>query len=453
MSPKTQVSLVFLVGLFTGVVLESHVLRPLTQFESAGATASTHSVGYGGAAIGTPRGSEPVPTLPDLQAENIEESSEPLVAGTPGITVDEAIYSFGDRDAGDIVEHSFTLTNRGDGTLVIDRVRTNCGCTVAELSRKSIPPGESATLGLKLNLHLQKGRQNRTAIVQSNDPSTPNLQIALVGNAVYHVTLDPLPVTFGKFEGDEPRTELLSVTADKSIESFNIVRTRTSGENVKADVEVVEPGRQFSVKITVTPQPGVADFRGWVHLITDHPGEYGVIGVPLASTLPSPNGGGGEVSADVPQGLPPHSLAAEIGDTLELKGATLEGEPADLANYEGEPTVVVFWASTCGACRNELTSLKKLYTDFHDKGFEVLGVSLDTSAERRQEFLKEAALPWPSLVAEGEDSGIPFAQRYKVRSIPSVVLIDRSGKVVAIDKRGDSLRQAVAEMIAPQTGT
>ncbi len=273
-----------------------------------------------------------------------------------------------------------------------------------------------------------------------------------MGNAVYRVTLDPQRVAFGAFESDEPRVETLTIKGDDRIDPFNVVRTRTSGENVEAEVEVVEPGKQYAVKIKVTPQPNVVDFQGWVHVITDHPGEYAVIGIPVTATFPSVGGGVKETSLLVSPGVSRYSLAAEIGETLRIRGTTLDGSSLDLVDYQDKPTLVIFWASTCGACRNELASLKQLYSDYHDQGFEILGVNLDTSVERRQTFLNEVGLPWPNLIAAGEDTGLSFARRYEVRAIPSMVLIDRSGKIIAIDKRGDTLRRLVSGAIERQTG-
>lgn len=454
MTTKMQFSLLFSVGLLMGIVVESHILRPLSQLGNASAGAIAHSTSYAQAKepAKTLVDLQPVPTLADSSAlppNDQKKSPVPFVAGIPQISVDETVFDFGERDTGEVVEHTFTLTNHGDGTLLIDKVKTNCGCTVAQISTQSIPPGGKADVILKLNLHLQKGKQNRTALVQSNDPSTPNLKLALVGNAVYRVALNPQRVMFGEFENNDPRTEMLTVKADKTVKPFKVLRTRTSGENVEAEVEVMEPGKEFSVKLKVTPQANVAKFRGWAHLITDHPGEYRVIGIPISATFPSSGGSGEEVSTLSPQNANKYSLAAEIGETLEIKGTTLDGDPIDLVNYEGKPTLVVFWSSTCSACRNEFASLKDLYEDYHDKGLQVLGINLDTSIEQRQKYLDEANLPWPNI---GRENGLPFAKRYKVRRIPSVALMDRTGKIIAIDRRDESLRQAVSGMFESQKG-
>jgi len=165
MSTKTQFTLLFFVGLFAGIVVESHVLSPLTQLRGTSMGATVHSVGYASELASAAVDSQHAPTLADPLPNGQERSPEPVVAGIPKIGVDQPVFDFGDRNAGELVEHSFILTNRGEGTLLIDQVKTSCGCTVAQISSKNIPPGGTANLMLKLNLHLQKGSQNRVAIV------------------------------------------------------------------------------------------------------------------------------------------------------------------------------------------------------------------------------------------------------------------------------------------------
>jgi len=458
MSIKVQFTLLFILGLASGVVIESHVLRPLSQpaNTTAGATGQIAS----SVSASTSANPRPAPAIVDstdssrnVSQSSIAQSSSPaiFIAGTPKISVKNPTFNFGSRDSGEVIEHTFTLTNNGDGTLLIDKVKTNCGCTVAQLSTQSIPPGETAEVKVKLNLHRLKGRQNRIALVQSNDPSAPNLKLAMVGNAVYHVTLSPQHVAFGQVEGNEPSSKVFKVEVDETVAAFEILSTRTSGENVKAEVEVIEPGKKFAVNVTVTPQSGVANLTGWVQLVTDHPGEYKTIGIPISAFFPSSEGDDAEVAASSPQSVRPYSLTAEIGEELEIGGTTLDGDPIDLIDYRGKPTLVVFWASDCDACKQEMTLLKGLYEDYHEKGFEIVGVSMDGSVEQRQEYLEQAKLPWPNLVAKGEETGRPIAIRYKVRLIPSVTLLDREGKIIAIDKRGESLRKAVLEVLEPGT--
>ncbi len=453
MTAKLQFLVIFALGLFMGIFSESHVLRPLSHVGSTSADPTTHIVGYGQKPSGDSEDSQQLPTLAVAPPSKENETPKPTLAGAPQISVDEPIFNFGDRDAGEVVEHTFTLTNKGDKTLEINEVKTTCSCTVAQISTERIPAGGTAEVTLKLDLHLLKGRQYRTAIVMSNDPITPNLQLSLVGNSVYHVDLNPPQVRFGRFENYEPRTETLTLKADNTVEPFKVLERLTSGENVKVDVEEVEAGKKFLLKIQVTPQENVAALDGWVQLLTDSPGEYGAIGIAVSATFPSAGDRREEGSRLQTPRVSKHSLEAEIGENLEIVGTTIDGDPFDLAAYEGKPTVVIFWASTCGACRNEFISLKTLYEDYHGQGLEIVGVNVDNNVEKRTEFLNEAELPWLNVIAAGEETGISLARRYRVRMIPSISLLDRSGRIIAIDQRGDALREAVSKVFDNPDGS
>jgi peroxiredoxin len=436
MSIRTQFALIFLVGLFLGIVVESHVLGNFRQSQEVSLDSGTHSVGSRSATS-------------DLPASGSEMSGSARLADAPKISVDEPSFDFGDRDTGTMVQHAFTIKNEGQGTLSIDRVLTSCSCTSANLPTKSIPPGGSVELSVKLDLGSQRGAQNRSILVQSNDPDTPNLRLALVGNAIYHVALSPSRVTLGEATAAEPFTTTVSVRADKTVGEFNVNETQTSGDNVTAEVEPLEPGKHYVVRIKVTRDGSGATSQGWVRLLTDHPGEYKLINIPILS--PEQPIVSDAASTYRPPVAGP-TLNASVGGTLELDGAGLDGDPLNLTNYEGKLTAVVFWASSCSACRNELGELKQLHADYRDQGFEIVGVSLDKSIERRQQFLDELQLPFKTLVSQEDGTGISFARRYSVTSIPSVVLLDRSGKIIAIDKRGDALRQEVSEHITPSDG-
>ncbi|BBO34287.1 DUF1573 domain-containing protein [Lacipirellula parvula] len=445
MSLKAQFALLFAAGLLAGVFVESHMLSHFKQSAMASVNATDDHAGRRSDAAGS--------TIEDSELDNVrrQENSRSLPS-SPRVEIDDRIFDFGERDAGDVVEHAFKLTNSGQETLLINRVLTSCSCTTAEVGSKSIPPGGSTTLNVKLDLHLLRGPQNRSVLVQSNDPRTPALQLDLKGNSIYHVDLSPPHLALGDTKGSEPFSGIVTVTAGKGIDALNVEQTRTSGDNVEAELEAVEEGKRYLVKVKVKPQQEAAESQRWVKLMTDHPGEYKEINIPILTSaqLASSNGVG---SSALPPGMAGPTLDAKVGETLELEGVDLAGAPISLTKFTGKPTAVIFWASTCNACKGELSQLKQLHADYHEAGFQVLGVSLDKSVENRQQYLNEMSLPWDTIVSKDDGMGLAFAKRYKVRAIPSVVLIDGSGKVVAIDKRGPALRQAVSELLSSAGGT
>ncbi|MCA9122336.1 MAG: TlpA family protein disulfide reductase [Planctomycetaceae bacterium] len=137
------------------------------------------------------------------------------------------------------------------------------------------------------------------------------------------------------------------------------------------------------------------------------------------------------------------------GKTMELDGVTTDGEPFDWKSYRGKVVLVDYWATWCGPCVAELPNVKENYDKYHDKGFEVVGISLDSDPARLMRFLGERQLPWVCLFEEGAGTDNTLAKRYGVMRIPTTMLLDREGKVVAMDVRGGELNRQLAALLGP----
>ena len=131
-------------------------------------------------------------------------------------------------------------------------------------------------------------------------------------------------------------------------------------------------------------------------------------------------------------------LRAMEGKPLVLKGTTVDGEAFSTADWKGKVILVNFWATWSRPCLAELPRVKKAYADFHDQGFEILGVSCDKRAEDLENFLKENQdMPWPQLFEREAPGWHPLATAYGVRDIPTMFLIDKGGVVRSVTARKD----------------
>ena len=107
----------------------------------------------------------------------------------------------------------------------------------------------------------------------------------------------------------------------------------------------------------------------------------------------------------------------------------------------GRVLLIDFWATNCPPCLAEFPKLKQLYADYHQKGFDVIGISLDESRDSVDAFQARAQLPW-RLVADAEQVR-QAREKYRVRTIPSLFVVGRDGRIAQVDLNGNDLRQAV----------
>ena len=89
--------------------------------------------------------------------------------------------------------------------------------------------------------------------------------------------------------------------------------------------------------------------------------------------------------------------------------------------------------------------MKQLYADYHDKGLEIVGISLDERRETVDQFQEAWKLPWRMTMSSAD--GGATRTRYRARTIPTMYLVDQTGRIVRIDVRGQNLRRSVEQLL------
>lgn len=124
----------------------------------------------------------------------------------------------------------------------------------------------------------------------------------------------------------------------------------------------------------------------------------------------------------------------------------VKGQAIKLNSFKGKYLMIDFWASWCNPCRQETPYLIKAYQKFHDKGFEILSVSLDDSKEKWLEAIQKDKMNWIH-VSDLKGGKNDVSQLYGVRLIPMYYLLDKNGIIIAKGFNGDELEGKLTEVL------
>ena len=109
-------------------------------------------------------------------------------------------------------------------------------------------------------------------------------------------------------------------------------------------------------------------------------------------------------------------------------------------------TIIDFWASWCGPCRQDIPYMIELYNEFHPKGLGIVGVSLDNDHDAWTTAIDKLGMPWPQM-SDLKYWDNAAAKMFNISSIPHTVIVDQQGKILRRGLRGDALYQFVADQL------
>lgn len=119
-----------------------------------------------------------------------------------------------------------------------------------------------------------------------------------------------------------------------------------------------------------------------------------------------------------------------VGKTINVAGKTLDGKQVNLAALKGRVVLVHFWATWCEPCKQDQTVMRQLQAKYGRKGFELIGISLDSDKSELAQYMGQARLTWPQIYEEGGLES-PLATELGVVTLPTMFLIGADGKVIS----------------------
>jgi peroxiredoxin len=143
------------------------------------------------------------------------------------------------------------------------------------------------------------------------------------------------------------------------------------------------------------------------------------------------------------------AFARVLGDVKEVSYPDLEltdiyGKKHTLSAYDGKVVLLYFWSALNPKSNNLNADLKALYEEYHDKGFEIYQVSVDSDKESWIAAISQQNMPWPSLYTAGD---VRVVDLYNVEKIPTTYIIDRNGDIKAVEENIADIKREVKRLI------
>lgn len=217
-------------------------------------------------------------------------AASPVFAEGPKLIADESAYSFGDVFQGEKVEKVFLFRNGGNAPLLIERVKSSCGCTAALVSSSELAPGASGELRAIFDSARFSGDVQKSVYLYSNDPARPMMQFTLSGSIRQEMTLTPPLVDLGEMKAGSSR-EVSVVIANQGKETIVLhgVEVQAPDLTVELSATTILPGATVQLRLKSLPGAERKRLNGYL-LVKTSSGRVPELRVPIYGSVLTPAG-------------------------------------------------------------------------------------------------------------------------------------------------------------------
>jgi len=142
-----------------------------------------------------------------------------------------------------------------------------------------------------------------------------------------------------------------------------------------------------------------------------------------------------------------HAQPPQGSKAPEISLPNVNGEMINLSSFRGKVVLLDFWASWCGPCRRNNKEVMPVYEKYHDKGFEIFGVSLDDNKPSWLKAIQQDKMKWKNVIDLKAAYGNELTQTWNLQTIPSTFLIDKKGNLIARDVEKETLEKLLEKLL------
>ena len=202
-------------------------------------------------------------TASDISDKNI--SNEKIIEKSK-ISFEEQVYDFGKIYVGESVKHAFKFKNLGKGELIINNVKSSCGCTAALVSKNILHKEEEGEIEVKFNSGHYVGKVTKSVVVNSNDPENTKYKLTITGEIIEEISVNPKQINFGIIRRGDSCTKNVET---KTVPELKIDIKKVESPNPYITITKNKTGvSNYTYEVTISKYDYIGKFNGIVFIYT-----------------------------------------------------------------------------------------------------------------------------------------------------------------------------------------